>query len=251
MIEKLVGKRRLIGVGDRHQNIYGFRGAKAGGMDEAVAAFGMATAELSVSFRCPSNIVNHVKWHVPNFKSHRLGGSVEILPSLRPDSIDDDAVFICRLNAPIFALAMRLLSSGRGCRIVGSDIGQGLLKIMRKFGNDSLDKQGVLDAIDSWLEGKLAKESKTAHDTAECMRVFARHGSSLGQAIGYADNLFKSHGPIQLLTGHKAKGLEFATVYHLDPHLIGSGVQDKNIRYVIGTRSSDRLFEISSADIAW
>lgn len=251
MIDKLVKNRRLIGVGDPHQNIYGFRGAKISGMADAVAAFGMTTTELSVSFRCPSEIVRNVHWHVPNFKSSRHGGHVEILRQLDGANVPDDAIFICRLNAPLFALAFKLLSVGRGVRIVGSDIGAGLIKIMRKFGGDGLGRQSVLDAIDEWLELKLARESKTAHDSAECMRVFARHGANLGQAISYAKHLFEAHGPIQLLTGHKSKGLEFSTVYHLDPYLIGDSPQDKNIRYVISTRSSNRYYEIASNEIEW
>jgi len=251
MIEKLVGKRRIIGVGDPNQNIYGFRGAKINGMEDAADFYSMSPAELSVSFRCPEAIVANVRWHVPNFKSSRPGGHVEILTSLDPNSLRDDATFLCRLNAPLFSLAMRLLSIGRGVRIVGSDIGPRLLSIMRKLGNESLDRQGMLDAIDEWLEFKLARDSKTAEDTAACMRVFARQGSNLGQAIAYADHLFKQHGSIQLLTGHKSKGLEFPLVYHLDPHLIGEGRQDKNIRYVIGTRSSNEYYEIRSDEIQW
>lgn len=251
MIDKLVKNRRLIGVGDPNQNIYGFRGAKINGMADAVAAFGMTQTELSISFRCPSEIVRNVHWHVPNFRASRNGGHVEILRRLDGANVPDDAVFICRLNAPLFALAFKFLSIGRGIRLVGSDIGAGLIKIMRKFGDDSLSRQAVLDAIDEWLELKLARESKTAHDSAECMRVFARHGANLGQAISYAEHLFKAHGPIQLLTGHKSKGLEFSTVYHLDPYLIGESPQDKNIRYVISTRSSDRYYEIASNEIEW
>lgn len=251
MIEKLVKNRRLIGVGDPCQNIYGFRGAKISGMEDAVAAFGMTTTELSISFRCPEAIVRNVHWHVPQFKWSKTGGHVESLRTLTPDQIGDDAVFICRLNAPLFALAFKLLAHGRGVTILGSDVGAGLIKTMKKFGADSLDRQGVLDAIDEWLEAKLAKESKTAHDSAECMRVFARQGSDLGQAIRYAEHLFKVAGPIQLLTGHKSKGLEFKTVYHLDPQVIGNGPQDRNIRYVISTRSSETLYTIASNEIDW
>lgn len=251
MIDKLVKNRRLIGVGDPHQNIYGFRGAKVNGMADATAAFDMTQTELSVSFRCPSEIVRNVHWHVPNFRASRNGGHVEILRRLDPSNIADDAVFICRLNAPLFALAFKLLANGRGVRIMGSDIGAGLIKIMRKFGDDSLSRQAVLDAIGEWLELKLARESKTAHDSAECMRVFARHGANLGQAISYAEHLFKAHGPIQLLTGHKSKGLEFSTVYHLNSNLCGDSPQDKNIKYVVDTRAKEKLFYINDKDIRW
>ena len=76
-------------------------------------------------------------------------------------------------------------------------------------------------------------------------RVFAGFGPTLGAAIAYCETLFKAQGPIQLLSGHKAKGLEWDTVYHLDPHRIPSPwskegealEQEKNVRYVIETQS--------------
>lgn len=53
MITKLVSKR-IVGVGDPYQNIYGFRGAKATGMSSAVDQYSMTSLPLSISFRCPS-----------------------------------------------------------------------------------------------------------------------------------------------------------------------------------------------------
>lgn len=251
MIRKLVGKRRLIGVGDPHQNIYGFRGAKANGMSEAQSLYSMTPVDLSISFRCPSAIVRNAHWHVPKFKWFKDGGHVESLLTLDSALIPDGATFICRLNAPLFALAMRLITSGRGVHLVGSDIGPRLITTMRKLGDESMTSAQLNLAIDAWLETKLARESKTAHDTAACMRVFASHGNTLGTAISYAEHLFKQRGSIQLLTGHKSKGLEFPIVYHLDPHVIGNSPQEKNLRYVIQTRSSDRYYEIASEAIQW
>ena len=251
MIRRLVGNRRLIGVGDPHQNIYGFRGAKSNGMHEAVVAYSMKEMDLSISFRCPEAIVRNAWWHVPKFKWSKTGGRVEQLASINASNISIDSVFICRNNAPIFAFALKLIGTGHSVRIVGSDIGPRLIKTMEKLGDESMNQAGVLDAIDEWLGLKLAKESKTAVDTAECMRVFARTGSTLAQAIAYAQHLFAQQGTIQLMTGHKSKGLEFPLVYHLDPQIIGDGVQDKNLRYVINTRSSDTYYEIESEAVEW
>jgi DNA helicase II / ATP-dependent DNA helicase PcrA len=251
MIRRLVGNRRLIGVGDPHQNIYGFRGAKSNGMAAAVAAYSMKEMDLSISFRCPEAIVRNAWWHVPKFKWSKTGGRVEILPNMQSGDVRPDSVFICRNNAPIFAFALKLISSGHGVRIVGSDIGPRLIKTMEKLGESSMSQAQVLSAIDEWLGLKLAKESKTALDTAECMRVFARTGNTLAQAIAYAEHLFKQQGTIQLMTGHKSKGLEFPLVYHLDPQIIGDGPQDKNLRYVIQTRSSNEYYEIESEAVQW
>ena len=122
---------------------------------------------------------------------------------------------------------------------------------MKKLGDESDRKETVLASIDDWLAEKLAKESKTAHDLADCMRVFANAGSDLGQAIRYAEHLFQQKGKIQLLTGHKSKGLEFDTVYHLDPFLCRQDEQDLNLKYVITTRSADKLYEINGLNIEW
>jgi superfamily I DNA/RNA helicase len=83
------------------------------------------------------------------------------------------------------------------------------------------------------------------------MKVFATFGATLGQAVSYAEHMFAQQGTIRLLTGHKAKGLEWDTVYHLDPWLIGDEEQELNLRYVITTRSKDKLFEVNSKDIRW
>src|SRR5229473_2516104 len=76
LLAKLV-RGRLIGVGDPWQNIYGFRGAQAGGIEEAEEAYGCEGYPLSVSFRCQKEIVKNVHWRVPHFRWNNEGGSVE------------------------------------------------------------------------------------------------------------------------------------------------------------------------------
>lgn len=248
MVRRLV-KHRLIGVGDPYQSIYEFRGAARGGMASAVKAFGMVECDLSVSFRCPEAIVRHVRWHVPKFKWSKAGGEVKELKQTQASAIPDDATIICRNNGPLFALAMRMLMAGRSVHVAGSDIGPRIVGMMKKLGPLDLGQPAVCHAIDMWLADKLARQSKTAHDTAECMRVFASHGQTLELAIAYAEHLMQQRGKLRFTTGHKAKGLEWDTVYHLDPFLCGNCEQDKNLRYVISTRSADRLFEVESRDV--
>jgi ATP-dependent exoDNAse (exonuclease V) beta subunit len=122
---------------------------------------------------------------------------------------------------------------------------------MRKLGPSDLNTAGVNSAIDDWLATKLDRGSTTAEDLAACMKVFAQHGSSLDTAIKYAEHLFAQKGSIRLMTGHKAKGLEFPNVYFLDPWLCREEEQDLNLKYVIETRSMDRLTYINSTGIRW
>ena len=251
LIERLTKKSRLIGVGDPFQSIYGFRGATQNGMSIAQAKYSMSPLPLSVSFRCPQAIVEASRWRVPDFKWIKPGGHVETLAELEAKDIPDSATFLCRNNAPLFRLAMQLLSAGRSVSVAGSDIGPRLIAIMRKLGSDDYPRQRVFTAIAEWQSQREEKESKTAKDLADCMRVFASHGSNLSQAIAYAEHLFKQEGTIRLSTGHKAKGLEWTEVFHLDPWLCRDDEQDQNLKYVIGTRSMDRYFEVDSGAIKW
>jgi superfamily I DNA/RNA helicase len=250
MVAKLVSKTsRLVGVGDPHQSIYEFRGAMEGGMGAAIKRHSATVCDLSISFRCPQAIVESVRWHVPKFCWIKSGGSVEVLSKIRIEDIPEKATFICRNNAPLCKLAMRLLSSGRSVSVAGSDIGVKLIAQMKKLGDSSMPQKSVIAAIDEWLDTYILKGSRSAQDNADCMRVFASYGETLSLAIAYAERLFDTHGKITFITGHKAKGLEWPTVYHLDPWLIGTSLQERNLSYVISTRSSDRLFFINSEDV--
>ena len=218
-------------------------------MGNAIRQFNMSEADLSVSFRCPEAVVRSVHWRVPHFKWAKPGGKVSILHRLHSTDIPEEATFICRNNAPLFKLAMKLLSNGRSVSVAGSDIGPRLIGQMKKLGPLDMPQAELISSIESWLEQRLAKGSKTAQDTADCMKVFASHGSTLGLAISYADHLFAQRGSLTFTTGHKAKGLEWPHVYILDSWLCDDTEQDKNLAYVMATRSADRLEYVNSEQV--
>lgn len=253
MLEKLV-TQRLIAVGDPFQSIYGFRGAKRSGMAALQAKFSMREMGLSISFRCPRVIVENARFRAPHmqYPDWAIDGELITLEEWDARSIPDYSAIICRNNAPLFSMAFRLLRAGRGIKLVGFDIGSNLVRILKKLGPETMLREQVDAAIDVWeAEQKLkSKAAATISDKAECLRVFASFGRSLGEAITYADHLFKTQGPIQLLSGHKSKGLEWDTVFHLDPHRIPSPYskeedeieQEHNVRYVIETRAKKTMY---------
>ncbi len=252
MLDRLTsGKSRLIGVGDPWQNIYGFRVAKAGGMTAAIEKYKMTSLDLSVSFRCPSAIVEAARWRVPHFKWNKEGGNVTTTNLFQGAEFPDDSTVICRNNAPLLRLAFKLISAGRSVSVMGSELGPRLIGILKKFGPESMKREAVLAAIEQYREDKALAGSKSAPDLADCMRVFADHGDTLGTAISYAEHIFAQTGTIRLLTGHKSKGLEFDNVYFLDPWLLSETEQDKNLRYVIQTRSQNSLTMLDSKSILW
>src|SRR5262245_15651595 len=92
---------RLCAVGDRWQSIYYFRGAETNGVDKFKENYSMMEMPLSISFRCPSEIVKAVHWHVPNMRWFKEGGTYASLSELDPEGIPDGAAIICRNNAPL------------------------------------------------------------------------------------------------------------------------------------------------------
>jgi DNA helicase II / ATP-dependent DNA helicase PcrA len=217
-------------------------------MKEAIEAYACTELPLSLSFRCPSEIVRHVHWHVPNFRALKEGGRVSISNRIRVTDLREHSTVICRNNAPLLRLAFQLLSAGRSVYVAGGDISSRLVNVMRKLGPDDLSGGGLAEAINEWESAKIAKESKSAADMAACMRIFAERGRSLSGALSYAKHIFEQQGTTYLTTGHKAKGLEWADVYHLDPWHVrrNPSAQDRNLDYVISTRSYDTLTEIDS-----
>ena len=258
MLEKLV-TQRLIAVGDPYQSIYRFRGAKSSGMVTLRERFQMKEMGLSVSFRCPIEVVKNARFRAPHMQWPEWAkeGQVIRMRSWGSTTIEDGAAIICRNNAPLISLAFKLLRLGRGVRLVGFDIGPNLVRILKKLGGDNLIQEEVYLAISNWERNKLetGKVSKaTISDKAECLRVFASFGATLGEIVARAENIFKVQGPIQLLSGHKAKGLEWDTVYHLDAWRIPSTFalsdedleQEQNIKYVIETRAKQNLYWVDS-----
>ena len=240
LLAKLCKHSRQIGVGDDAQSIYGFRGAVANGILKAMRLFDMEEKSLTVSFRCPTAIVDNVRWRVPDFKASKLGGSVR----KGSQQIKDNSTVICRNNAPLLAQAMAMLYSGRSVNVSGVDISKKLLKQMTKLGHEDLTKVQALDRVELWEAKKEASGAKNVRDMADCMRVFIARAASLGGAIAIARHAFEQSGAVQFMTGHKAKGLEFDRVYHLRQDLLLDGGQDHNLRYVIDTRTTDELIYI-------
>lgn len=261
MLRRLVSQR-VIAVGDPWQSIYGFRGSVSGGMALLSSTFGCDEHGLSVSFRCPRRVVEHARRRVPHFQ-WRPGapdGSVEWMEEWSSENIPDGAAIICRNNAPLFSLGFRLLRHGRRSKFSGVDIGPQLVKILRGLGDGGLAQEKVLAAIDRWEAAQLTKtkSADAVRDRGECLRIFATQGINLGAAVAYAEALLAQEGPIQLLSGHKAKGLEWDTVFHLDPWRIPSKwattheeiEQEKNVDYVITTRAKSRLVHVNLEDFS-
>lgn len=253
MLKKIVRTNRLIAVGDENQSIYGFRGAHENSMSLLRQTFNMKRMDLTISFRCPQAVVKEARSRAPamQWPEWAKPGEVRQLAKWSVSDIDHDSTILCRNNAPIFALAIRLLKAGRYPEIVGSDIGKALIKIMQKLGPEYTPRENAYTLVDDWFAAKEAKSRDRAklNDQCDCMKVFIEQGATLGEAVAYAQHLMAVSGPLKMMTGHKSKGLEFPNVYILDRTLCNKdSMQDRNLLYVMQTRAQERLTYIRSED---
>ena len=258
MLEKIVRSKRVIAVGDENQAIYGFRGAHHDSMDLLQERFSMRELRLSISFRCPRAVVREAQWKAPHMRwpDWAEEGKVISLNEWGADTFTDThhTAIICRNNAPLFNMAVKLLKNNRYPRLIGNDIGKYLVKVMKKLGPSDMLRALAEDKLHEWSEEKKkkVKNASRVDDQVECIKVFLSQGETIGDAIAYAEHLFKTEGPIHMMTGHKAKGLEYDHVYILDKHLIKldneQDNQDRNLMYVCQTRAKKSLTYITSAD---
>lgn len=287
---------RIIAVGDPLQAIYGFRGADHTSMTSMEALRPeWSHRTLSMTFRCPQVVVQRQRWHASGFRAApgnaqglflphpkgqavgQAGGwswaDVEGLREGLPDGPKGPLAVLCRNNAPLLKLAFALIRQGIGPTMLGRDIGVGLIALSRKIlPEDSTPRDLAIGFCQSWLESETAKaaaegkEAKLAGiiDRGECLLAVlpsVRDAGELRTAIG---GLFDpKNSRVVLSSIHKAKGLEWPLVLHLDPWRIPSRYalkaadqgdprqlqQERNLLYVLETRSQNILLNANLAEL--
>jgi superfamily I DNA/RNA helicase len=262
-------KDRLIAVGDPNQAIYGFRGASATSIDDLRQQRDFLELPLTVTFRCAKAIVERQQAYVPEYKAAESNpqGAVHdwTIPlsdgfpqPWQASSLPSNSAVICRNNGPLLSLAFKLIRAGRPCTMLGRDIGLALQRKLAKACtglSPSTPQADVFQALKRWRERELAKaktENKklSVEDSFECLMVIAEGVQTLGQAKKFCEDLFADKAnAVTLSSGHKAKGLEWETVIHLDSFRVPSKyartqeqlTQEYNIKYVIETRAKREL----------
>lgn len=233
---------RLIAVGDRHQAIYGFTGADYNSLDLIAKDHNASELPLTVSFRCPTRVValaQTVVDHIEAAPNAPLGETTSIvaadfwntnhLATLKPTD-----VLLCRYNAPLAEIALRLIRCNIPCRIEGKQIGAGLLALARRWKVTEL--ASLVRLLEDYRDREVAKLLRRGKET-EADNLSDRVGTLLyliralvaenGQATVHElrkkiEYLFEDSDPPQgvkppprftLSTVHKAKGGEWDHVY--------------------------------------
>lgn len=266
---------RLIAVGDQRQSIYAFRGADVDSLRKIRALRGdWMDLPLATTFRCPKVIVRRQAQHARGFKAaesapegayERLQGETltegwnwkHVMSHVGPS---DSLAVLCRNNAPLIKMAFKLIRQRVPVQMAGRDIGQGLIALSKKLWKDNDTSVTQMSGeLDDWEQTETSKaaimnqEEKISGitDRAESLRAVMTLSevSSAEELRKAIEMLFaKDSGLVTLSTIHRAKGLEWDVVLHLDSWRVPSKMakesgdprvmqQEMNLVYVAETRT--------------
>ena len=259
----------MIAVGDPNQAIYGFRGADSAAIETLIRWFKCATLPLSICYRCDKAIVREAQSIVPEIEAFDSNedGKVEEIIRYNPSIFRSGDAILCRNTAPLVKFAYSLIRRKIPAKVMGREIGEGLVKLIKDLKADSIPELTL--ALSDWSNKQIDRLSQedgnqaaigVINDKVECIKVFMdnldiRNFTVEGLSKSILD-LFSdsSDAGIQLGTVHRSKGHEWDRVFILDRHLMPSSYarlpwqreQEVNLQYVAITRAKHYLGYITS-----
>lgn len=190
-------------------------------------------------------------------------GSVKTLATYEPSDFQPTSAILCRNTAPLVSFAFSLIQRHIGCRVLGREIGQGLVSLIQKLNPTSLDELRLkLEMYENRETEKFQRKgelqsAEAIRDRVTCIQIFLSHADSIDSLTSRISSLFNDSvdNLVTLATIHKAKGLEWPTVFILDfkklqpspfARLPWQKIQERNLIYVAITRAQVDLRYIES-----
>lgn len=245
---------RIVGVGDRYQAIYGFRGALSDSISRLVHQFGMTELPLSTTYRCALAIVKLAQEFCPDIQARADAPFGDIRHAQDPNLFPDGELILCRTNAPLFKAILRHVRARRPCQVLSNFL-QTFQSWIRRFKAQSIAELKLKAELWYWKEFEAAKakglkgKMHGLSDRYQTLLVLCQDAKDPENIIQLLKFLESSRsGPI-FSTIHKAKGLEATSVYILRPDLCPAPWdpseeaqrQEANLQYVAITRAKEFL----------
>lgn len=259
---------RLIAVGDSRQAIYGFRGADSDAMDQLAREWNMVRLPLSINYRCSREVIKLAQQFCPELQvwEEAPEGSVQTAP-LDIHGLNPTDAILCRTTAPLIETAFTLLRNGKGCTVLGRDIGASLIALINKMQGrrkQHITLEELTERLNKW-EQREVETLKSRNQDAKVQAVqdkvesiiavtrglpaTQRTLTGLIAAIESMFSDFEQKGLVTLATIHKSKGLEWEKVWILDADKLPARwakqawqqEQERNVVYIGYTRAKKDL----------
>ena len=271
---------RLISVGDRNQMLYSFAGGDPDSFNALMSIPNTKCLPLSISYRCPRNVVDFAKQLVPTIEANEantIEGKVVYDVSL--DDAEDGDMILCRNNAPLVQVYNEFLKLGKKAYIRGKDIGRNMKNVIKSTKQERINADCKEDGLfvrlyddvfvtRNKIMEKSAVDAKTAMkspiidaklDMIKALEVLSEGLTTTEELMAKIDEIFPKRDRkdgIALSTVHKAKGLEARNVYIVCRSLMPSKSakkdweiqQEHNLMYVAYTRAKEKLGFVDEKD---
>ena len=260
---------RLVAVGDSHQAIYGFTGADHNALNLIQDQFNAVEMPLSVTFRCPKNVVKVAQQWVTHIESHESSpeGIVDecTIQELSKLVTQKDAI-ICGNTKPLIEVAYTLIRNNIACKVEGRKIGEGLIKLAQRWKVKTVDQ--LAEKLEDWKEKEILKYREKGNDAkcqmiedqADTLFVFidqCKADDSIAVLIEKIKSIFddtENKEILTLSTIHKSKGREWNRVFALGMNTYSPSKwakkswelqQENNLLYVQVTRAKHHLTKVN------
>jgi superfamily I DNA/RNA helicase len=267
---------RLYAVGDDAQSIYGFTGASVDAMDLIRRGFNCRELPLTVSYRCARAVVERARTWVDHIEPSEFAPEGEVIDELplaeTLSRLEATDAILCRNTAPLVSVAYGLIARGRACRILGREIGEGLVNLIENQRAQGI--KGLLTKLDVFKARECAKfiakgeerRAEAVADRVDCIVTIIdaldEKSRTIPALIAKIRGMFvdEKKGEVQtvltLCTAHKSKGKEWDRVAILCPDLMPSRAarqdwqyqQELNLCYVAATRAKHTLIYCADGD---
>jgi len=248
--------KRCIAVGDPKQAIYRFAGAMTDAMYAIKDAFKSVDCPLSVTWRCDKAIIDEAANVVGPYLQPRPDAAEGLVSridvkSLFNSRLSEDSMVLCRTNAPLLKLALKMMAQRNPFNLM-SDYPGRLMKKADKLAKGLSGMAAFATAVRGHYQEKIDSVKSDGlkarlQDEMDAILVVAEVCKKPEDVSAKFDELMRSkHGPI-LTTGHKAKGLEAGRAILIRPDLcpapwvapddVESMAQELNLKYVMITRA--------------
>lgn len=237
---------QVAAVGDRHQQIYGWRGAT-----DAMDAFdSQHHVYLTMSFRFGQDIADEAnKWLSFMGSKMRLSGNPSVQSQIEETA--DPRAILCRTNAEAITQVMRAHSAGRRVALVGDgkDI-VALARAAKELQTTGRTSHHELFVFTSWdMVREYVEDSYDGSDLAVMVKLIDEHGADgvIRAVEGCTD---ESAADLTVSTAHKSKGREWSSVKIADdfnnpPEDVEESIEgfgaEAMLAYVAITRARDVL----------
>lgn len=250
---------RIIAVGDEHQAIYGFRGARPNAMTEAAQELNAKTMPLSVTYRCPRAVVAIAKKYVPEIEAApdaAYGVAREVDSSILWKEIEIGDLVLSRVNKRLISLCLKAVRRKIPSRILGRNLSETLCELIER--SEKRTVEGLLVWLDAYKQRErerlIAIEREDAIeellDRVGAVQELCDGLTTTQDAIARIETLCVDDpkvSAVRFSSVHRAKGLEANRVwvaqdtFQLNSKNPARRHEEENLFYVAVTRAKRDL----------